>query len=190
MKRESLKVILLIVVMAVCSCAVPDSRSPQFMEKSTIVADCLKKLNSKIETAHYIAYTEEEPIEETCEEYVEEVDNAPAEIEELDIVEEVAQEDSNYSIVNGQGLIFLGTYEITAYEWTGNPCANGNYPTEGYTVACNDLSLGTEVWIEGIGYRVVEDTGGGGPGWMDLYLGDVDACYEWGRQYREVYIYE
>ena len=78
----------------------------------------------------------------------------------------------------------------SAYEWTGNPCANGNYPTEGYTIACNSLPLGTEVYIEGLGYRVVEDRGAEwhSDNWMDLYLGDVASCYEWGVRTVAVYV--
>lgn len=86
--------------------------------------------------------------------------------------------------------IYLGTYQVTAYEWTGNPCANGNYPTEGYTIACNSLPLGTTVYLEGIGYRTVEDRGATwhSSNWIDLYLGDVAACYAWGVQAIDVYI--
>ena len=85
---------------------------------------------------------------------------------------------------------YLGTFEMTAYEWTGNPCANGNYPEVGYTVACNSLPLGTKVYIEGVGYRVVEDRGADwhSYNWMDLYLGDVASCYEWGIRSVEVYV--
>lgn len=85
---------------------------------------------------------------------------------------------------------YLGTFEATAYEWTGNPCANGNYPTVGYTVACNSLPLGTVLYVEGIGYRTVEDRGADwhSDRWLDLYMGDVTACYEWGVRDVEVYI--
>ena len=84
----------------------------------------------------------------------------------------------------------LGSFQITAYEWDGSKCANGRYPTEGYTVACNSLPLGTRVYIEGIGERVVEDRGATwhSDSWMDLYLGDVSACNEFGVQYRNVYV--
>ena len=76
----------------------------------------------------------------------------------------------------------LGEWRITAYAETGYPCANGNYPTLGYTVACNSLPFGTEVYIDGVGFRTVEDRG---PGWLvsewcDLYLGEHDACVQWG----------
>lgn len=107
-----------------------------------------------------------------------------AEAEEVIEPEEIAEESPE------EELEYLGTFEMTAYEWTGNPCANGNYPEVGYTVACNSLPLGTTVYIEGVGYRVVEDRGAEwhGSNWMDLYLGDVDSCYEWGVQSVEVYI--
>lgn len=107
-----------------------------------------------------------------------------AEAEEVIEPEEIAEESPE------EELEYLGIYEMTAYEWTGSPCANGNYPEVGYTVACNSLPLGTTVYIEGVGYRVVEDRGADwhGSNWMDLYLGDVDSCYEWGVRSVEVYI--
>lgn len=85
---------------------------------------------------------------------------------------------------------YLGHYMVTAYEWTGSPCANGNYPSTGYTVACNSLPLGTHIYIDGVGERVVEDRGGGGSDWIDLYLGDPDACWNWGVKYRDVWVIE
>ena len=76
----------------------------------------------------------------------------------------------------------LGTWRITAYAYTGSPCANGNFPTAGYTIAHNSLPFGTEVYIEGVGYRTVEDRGPEwlGSEWCDLYLGDTDSCIQWG----------
>ena len=107
-----------------------------------------------------------------------------AEAEEVIEPEEIAEESPE------EELEYLGTFEMTAYEWTGNPCANGNYPEVGYTVACNSLPLGTTVYIDGIGYRVVEDRGAEwhGSNWMDLYLGDVDSGYDWGVRSVDVYI--
>lgn len=107
-----------------------------------------------------------------------------AEAEEVIEPDEIAEESPE------EELEYLGTFEMTAYEWTGSPCANGNYPEVGYTVACNSLPLGTTVYIEGVGYRVVEDRGAEwhGSNWMDLYLGDVDSCYAWGVRSVDVYI--
>ena len=87
-------------------------------------------------------------------------------------------------------MTYAGNFMTTAYTWTGNPCANGNYPTDGYTVACNSLPFGTRVYIEGIGERVVEDCGPGSmPNeWLDIYMDSYDACIQWGVQYKEVYV--
>ena len=89
-------------------------------------------------------------------------------------------------------MTYLGTYQITAYEETGYCCANGNYPTVGHTIACNSLPFGTVVHIDGVGYRTVEDRGGSYhvDNWIDLYMGDVSACYQWGVQYRDVWLVE
>ncbi len=89
---------------------------------------------------------------------------------------------------SGGNMTLVGYYELTAYEETGYPCANGNYPTVGYTVACNSLPLGTRIYIEGYGEYVVEDTGGMGGGVVDIYLGDPGACIQFGRQGANVYI--
>ena len=88
-----------------------------------------------------------------------------------------------------RGMEYLGEWRITAYAYTGSPCANGQYPTVGYTVACNSLPFGAEIYIEGVGYRTVEDRGPGwlGDSWCDLYLGDYNECVQWGNQYRGVW---
>ena len=85
---------------------------------------------------------------------------------------------------------FPGHFVLTAYEWTGAPCANGAFPTVGYTVACNSLPLGTRVYVEGIGERVVEDRGASwhSSNWMDIYLGDVSACDQFGVREADVYV--
>ena len=90
------------------------------------------------------------------------------------------------------GMQYLGNWHITAYTYTGNCCANGNYPTAGYTIACNSLDFGTRVYITGIGERVVEDRGPGwlGSAWCDVFMGSYNECVQWGSQYRDVYLIE
>ena len=87
-------------------------------------------------------------------------------------------------------MTFIGVYELTAYEWTGNRCANDNYPTCDYTVACNSLPLGTRIFIEGMGTYVVEDRGGMADSVIDVYMGDYDTCIQFGRRSANVYVYE
>lgn len=90
------------------------------------------------------------------------------------------------------GMTYLGNWHITAYTHTGSPCANGNYPTAGYTIACNSLDFGTKVYIAGIGIRTVEDRGPGwlGSAWCDVFMGTYNECVQWGSQYRDVYLIE
>lgn len=90
------------------------------------------------------------------------------------------------------GMNYLGNWSVTAYAWTGYPCANGNYPQTGVTVACNSLPFGTQIYIDGIGIRTVEDRGPSsmGDSWCDLYLGDTASCVQWGVQNRDVWIVE
>ena len=85
---------------------------------------------------------------------------------------------------------YLGKFTITAYEWDGSRCANGNYPRKKHTVACNSLKLGTKVYIQGVGKRVVEDRGASwhSDNWMDIYLGSVSACNKWGVRTRKVWV--
>ena len=88
------------------------------------------------------------------------------------------------------GMTYMGTWRITAYAYTGSPCANGSYPEAGYTIAHNSLPFGTQVYISGVGFRTVEDRGPSwlGSEWCDLYMGDTGSCIAWGDQYREVWI--
>lgn len=81
-------------------------------------------------------------------------------------------------------------YHCTAYAYTGSPCANGNYPEVGKTIACNSLPMGTKVLIEGVGVRIVEDRGASwhSDNWLDIYMGDVESCRQWGNREREVII--
>ena len=87
-------------------------------------------------------------------------------------------------------MTYMGEWHITAYAYTGSPCANGEMPEAGRTVACNSLPFGTEVYIDGVGFRTVTDRGPDSMGseWIDLYLGDHDECVQWGSQYRKVWV--
>ena len=87
-------------------------------------------------------------------------------------------------------LTYMGNWHITAYTHTGNVCANGNYPTARYTIACNSLDFGTRVYIDGIGFRTVEDRGPGwlGSSWCDVFMDSYGECITFGSQYRDVWI--
>lgn len=85
----------------------------------------------------------------------------------------------------------LGTYELTAYIATGNPCADGVYPQTGHTAACNDPALWHKwIEIEGYGTYYVHDTGGMASNVIDLFMGSYDEAISFGRRNAEVYIIE
>ena len=90
-----------------------------------------------------------------------------------------------------EGMTYYSTMELTAYVWTGNPCADGVYPAEGFTAACNDPALWHKwVYIEGVGTYYIHDTGGMASNVIDIYMGSYDACVSFGRQTANVYILE
>lgn len=84
---------------------------------------------------------------------------------------------------------YLGKFSITAYCYDGTRSADGSWPRLKHTVACNSLPLGTKVYIQGIGTRVVEDRGASwhSDHWMDLYLSSESACNKWGVRKRKVW---
>lgn len=84
---------------------------------------------------------------------------------------------------------YFGSMEMTAYVATGHPCADGSYPSVGYTVACNDSRLWHKtIYIEGYGIRYVHDTGGMASNVIDLFVGSLSEAYQVGRRNVEVYI--
>lgn len=97
---------------------------------------------------------------------------------EYEYIEETTISDSNVN--------YVGNYIITAYTWTGNTMANGEWPYIG-SVASSDFPIGTEVYIEGIGMYTVRDVCPTS-GVMDIYMDTYDACINFGRQYANVYI--
>lgn len=81
---------------------------------------------------------------------------------------------------------YVGRYRITGYDICVQCCgktdgvtASGAIATVGRTVAASsEFAFGTRLYIEGIGYRVVEDRGGAiGSGRLDVLCHDHDECY-------------
>lgn len=94
-------------------------------------------------------------------------------------------------------------YEITAYApldsrahegicFAGNPhvTASGAPTVPGITVAAGkELPFGTEIYIRGLGRRVVQDRGGTvGYGKLDIAVSSKSEALRWGRRYIPVRI--
>lgn len=108
------------------------------------------------------------------------------------------ESDTDYESESGSdsgNLIYLGTWSVTAYcpnacccgQWATGYTASGTYATEGRTVACGSLPIGTEIYIEGWGYRTVEDLGVDGE-WIDLFFYDHASASAFGLQYLDIYL--
>lgn len=81
-------------------------------------------------------------------------------------------------------------FEATAYCYTGNRTATGTWPSRG-TIAVDPaiIPLGTQLYIEGYGEGVAEDTGGAIRGHIiDLYMESEDECWAWGRRQVKVQV--
>ena len=129
----------------------------------------------------YMSYEQPLIIEDTIQEEL-------PEEEEL-IAAAVKQEEEIEVIPFEENGSFVGTFELTAYCATGNPCADGVYPQVGYTVACNDSRLWHHwVNIEGYGTYYVHDTGGMASNVIDIFMGSYDECIQFGRRSANVYI--
>lgn len=137
-------------------------------------------------------------VEETISDYTENqdesVDNtdteAPVEQEtsQEEYEEDIPQENTSS---NGE---YLGTYTLTAY--CGCEACNGRNagitamgvePSEGWTVACNSLPLGTQISINGNTYEV-QDTGNMDDGTIDIFMNSHDEALNFGVQSADVYV--
>lgn len=73
---------------------------------------------------------------------------------------------------------------VTAYTHTGNRTASGTWPKVGRTCAGPRwIPFGTRVYIQGVGWRVVEDrTHIRFNGRFDIFMGTEQECLKWGIQ--------
>jgi 3D (Asp-Asp-Asp) domain-containing protein len=124
-------------------------------------------------------------------------------IEILEII--LKNQDLDASEPMGTEPEYIGEFEITYY--TAGPESTGKYPghpeygitrsgavvEEGRTIAADwsVLEPGTKVFIEGIGERIVEDTGGAiVDKCIDVYVEDLEVALQGGRHKADVYIVE
>jgi 3D (Asp-Asp-Asp) domain-containing protein len=93
----------------------------------------------------------------------------------------------------------LGTFAVTAYthDWQpdGSPTrtASGTVPAAGRTVAVDPrvIPFGSKIYIEGLGERIAEDSGGKIKGKrLDLFLPSDDHCWRFGVRRRQVRLVE
>lgn len=78
------------------------------------------------------------------------------------LVQKLMQREEDTFTSNNIQSKALGEHILTFYTHTGNRTATGVYPKAGRTVAVdtNYIPHGTVLYIEGVGIRIAEDTGG------------------------------
>lgn len=161
---------------------VPEESTTDISEPGSIFSSIPGEIATELESESEKIPAEE--LEETTTDIVISEDEEDPEPEEYhDEVEEGYAD--NVAYYNGTDN-YAGYFRLTAYEWTGEPMANGEYPFYG-ACACNLYPLGTVLYIEGHGTFVVCDRGGMSGNWIDIYLGDAGACDNFGVQYADVY---
>lgn len=102
--------------------------------------------------------------------------------------EEYVEEDNTYSDSESGNMTLLGNLYITGYVETGNPTASGVYPYVGGVAMSTSYGLpyGTTIYIEGLGYYTLFDTGCN-YGVVDVFCNTVDECYNL-TSWRNVYV--
>lgn len=112
-------------------------------------------------------------------------------------VEETTENSDKYELssrgASNSERVYLGEFELTAYcnckiccgKWSGSPCANGQYPADGITIAVDKkvIPLGSKVYIDGFGERIAMDTGSQIKGnRIDMYISSHDKALQFGRK--------
>lgn len=104
-------------------------------------------------------------------------------------------QDTEYVAEPTGEMTYLGAWQSTGYcpcelccgVWATGCTASGTLATEGRTVACGSLDFGTVIYIEGYGYRTVEDRGVEGE-WVDIFYSSHEAASAHGLQNVNVYL--
>ncbi|MBO4591316.1 MAG: 3D domain-containing protein [Eubacterium sp.] len=158
---------------------VPENEIPKKEEKVAVVTNAVAIDPSTGEPSSEEETTEEKPAD--VEPFV------PASVYETTPAVEIDY--STSSKVKSRS--YAGNFELTAYVATGCPCADGNYPQVGHTVACNDSSLWHKwIEIEGYGIYYVHDTGGMACNVIDVFVGSYDEAIQFGRRCANIYVLE
>ncbi len=83
---------------------------------------------------------------------------------------------------------YLGAFSVTCYALDGDTASGEPVHEGGVAVDRRVIPLGTRLYIESVGWRVANDTGGSVRGnRLDIWLPSRDHCILFGRQILDVY---
>ena len=98
---------------------------------------------------------------------------------------------ANGTQIEYNGKLYSRKLVVKAYSYTGGgTTAMGTRARVGeIAVDPSVIPLGTNVYIEGVGARRAEDTGGNIKGnTIDIYMNTLSECRQWGVRYVTIYI--
>lgn len=90
------------------------------------------------------------------------------------------------SSLDTSSMEYMGNWRITGYDPHCDHCcgkhngitASGNQAEFGVTAGCNNLPLGTKIYIEGYGVYRIDDVGGMSTNHIDIACPSHDVCYQ------------
>lgn len=83
---------------------------------------------------------------------------------------------------------YVGVFEVTCYALGGNTASGAPVSTQGVAVDPAVLPLGTNVYLDGLGWHTATDTGGGVNGnHIDIWRPTDAECISWGRRNLDVW---
>ena len=155
---------------------------------SAMASKPVEVVNTNEEKVEVVEKTEVDYIKK-AEDLQKEVDKKKKEAEEKAKKE---KEEAKKKAAKKPAMKSIGTYKLTAYCPCSKCCgksngitASGTKATQGRTVACNSLAIGTKININGHDY-IVEDRG---TSHIDIFFNSHQAALKFGVQYAEVFVY-
>lgn len=86
-------------------------------------------------------------------------------------------------------LRYLGTFMVTCYDLTGITATGAIAGPESVAVDPSVIALGTRIYVQGVGVRTADDTGGAIIGdHIDIWEPAYTTCADWGVQEKAVYV--
>jgi 3D (Asp-Asp-Asp) domain-containing protein len=93
------------------------------------------------------------------------------------------------AVVRGPNGTDLGTFVVTCYDLRGGTASGAQAGPETVAVDPSVIPLGSRIYIDGVGVRIAQDTGGAIVGHrLDIWEPTYADCENWGVQDRTVWL--